>query len=81
MSGGTVWEDPPDSGRTRRASEHAELLKDLQAHPGKWAIAGTFEQVPAWRPVNAARAWKLKQCETRVRTVDGISTLYVRWPK
>lgn len=73
-----VWEDPPPPTTAPESSLPA-LVAELKSHPGKWALVSE----DASNRLNS-RATYLKQrygCDAAIRTTDGKSRLYARWPE
>lgn len=81
-----VWQDPPAAPRRGRpvTSECAALLAELKANPGRWAVLRTPPTMAsASTSANRLRSGEVKSlagCEAVARKVDGVPTVFVRWP-
>lgn len=75
-----VWEDPPEAKYGPRSPGRLrELVDQLRAHPGKWAL------VKANAPKSGTTNYYLRDrygCEVVQRSnADGTFNIYARWPE
>jgi hypothetical protein len=72
-----LWEDPPPTTAKKLAQERNEaVLRELQAHPGKWARVATSTYI------GVANTWERAGCEVTRRTVGPSKyNVWARWPE
>lgn len=71
------WEDPPPTRGPGRPWAGQALADELRAHPGRWALAGSYKHLGSRQ-----QFWKKRGYEavTRSNKETGETALYVRWP-
>ena len=70
------WVDGPPEVEQIHNERIRELLPELIARPGEWAIVETGRK---WH--SARQAWVRKGCQASARReADGTYTIYARWP-
>lgn len=69
----------PDAARGRTATIKADILTQLRANPGQWAIIRRWSD--GKKPSNSATSWITKDnpdIEAHKRVIDGETSLYAR---
>lgn len=75
-----IWKEPPPA----ISSEKAEILTELQKHPGRWALVQA-----RYKSTSATAPWKKLGCEAVYRRSETTETgskspdydIYARWPE